>query len=276
MVDHQISPFGSHNAQIWAASVLIGIRPAAAQNGSERVPTGPSVTLRDDFPGPFQASRGADSQRCARWAWLGRDTPAPGANPPAQLTRAAEHVTGSHAQALAGPTSASPAGQDQPISDGLGHACAELAALIPALIPALSRDSVPSALSAGRVVNPDVLHAMIILAAEIPAACAAASQVTGDPWQRRQSAICLRAIPRLHHRLTALGMPAAARDLEAGVHHWTRTVKLALGPRTPRHPRRRMTGESPPGERRRGNVAACEPNDRSGRAPMPSRACRRR
>src|SRR5690349_18604468 len=73
MVDHQISPFGSHNAQIWAASVLIGIRPAAAQNGSERVPTGPSVTLRDDFPGPFQASRGADSQRCARWAWLGRE-----------------------------------------------------------------------------------------------------------------------------------------------------------------------------------------------------------
>ena len=47
------------------------------------------------------------------------------------------------------------------------------------------------------------------------------------------SAICLRAIPRLHHRLTALGMPAAATDLETGMHHWTRLVKLALGPRTP-------------------------------------------
>jgi hypothetical protein len=38
---------------------------------------------------------------------------------------------------------------------------------------------------------------------------------------------------RLHHQLTALGMPAAATDLETGMHHWTRLVKLALGPRTP-------------------------------------------
>jgi hypothetical protein len=123
------------------------------------------------------------------------------------------------------------------MSDGLGHACAELTALIAALIPALARDSIPAdgrtALSAGRAVNPDVLYAMIILAAEIPAACAAACEVTGEPWQHHPSAICLRAIPRLHHRLTALGMPAAARDLETGVHHWTRMVKLALGPRTP-------------------------------------------
>ena len=160
-------------------------------------------------------------------------TPAPSATLPAQVTPASAPVTGSYAKALARATAASPTGQDQPISDGLGPACAELAALIPALIPALSRDSVPSALSAGRVVNPDVLHAMIILAAEIPAACAAACQVTGEPWQHRPSAICLRAIPRLHHRLTALGMPAAASDLETGVHHWTRMVKLALGLRTP-------------------------------------------
>jgi hypothetical protein len=74
---------------------------------------------------------------------------------------------------------------------------------------------------------------MIILAAEIPAACAAACQVTGEPWQHHPSAICLRAIPRLHHRLTALGMPAAASDLETGMHHWTRLVKRALGLRTP-------------------------------------------
>ena len=123
------------------------------------------------------------------------------------------------------------------MSDDLGHACAELAALIPALIPALSRDSIPpdrrTALSAGRAVNPDVLHAMIILAAEIPAACAAACEVTGEPWQHRPPAICLRAIPRLHHRLTALGMPAAASDLETGMHHWTRLVKRALALRTP-------------------------------------------
>ena len=40
------------------------------------------------------------------------------------------------------------------MSDDLGPACAELAALIPALIPALSRDSIPpdrrTAPSAGR------------------------------------------------------------------------------------------------------------------------------
>jgi hypothetical protein len=123
------------------------------------------------------------------------------------------------------------------MSDDLGPACAELAALIPALVPALSRDGIPpdrrTALSAGSAVNPDVLHAMIILAAEIPAACAAACEVTGEPWQHHPSAICLRAIPRLHHRLTALGMPAAATDLETGMHHWTRLVKRALGPRTP-------------------------------------------
>ncbi len=123
------------------------------------------------------------------------------------------------------------------MNDDLGHACAELAALIPALIPALSRDTVPSgsriAQSAGGVVNPDVLHAMIILAAEIPAACAAACEVASEPWQHRPPAICLRAIPRLHRRLTALGMPAAARDLETGVHRWTRMVKLALGLHTP-------------------------------------------
>lgn len=166
------------------------------------------------------------------------NTPALGANLPAQVTLASGHVTDSYAEAPAGARAASLTGQDQPMSDDFGHACAELAALIPALIRALSRDSVPSdgrtaALSAGRAVSPSVLHAMIILAAEIPAACAAACQVTGEPWQHRPLAICLRAIPRLHHQLTALGMPAAARDLETGVYRWTRTVKLALGLRTP-------------------------------------------
>ena len=123
------------------------------------------------------------------------------------------------------------------MSEDLGPACAELAAVIPALVPALSRDGTPpdgrAGLSAGSAVNPDVLHAMTVLAAEIPAACAAACEVAGEPWQHHPSAICLRAIPRLHHRLTALGMPAAASDLETGIHHWTWMVKLALGPRTP-------------------------------------------
>jgi hypothetical protein len=95
-----------------------------------------------------------------------------------------------------------------------------------------------TALSAGGAVNPDVLHAVIILAAGIPAACAAACEVTSGPGQHRPPAMCLRGIPRLHHRLTALGMPAAVRDLETGVHHWTQMVKLALGLHTPGHPHR--------------------------------------
>jgi hypothetical protein len=123
------------------------------------------------------------------------------------------------------------------MSDDLGPACAEVAALI----PALSRDGTPrdrrTALPAGGAINPDILHAMIILAAEIPAACAAACEVDGEPWQHHPSAICLRAIPRLHRRLTALGMPAAASDLETGMHHWTRMVKRARPPH-PRPPRR--------------------------------------
>jgi hypothetical protein len=113
------------------------------------------------------------------------NTPAPSIHLPAQVTPAPGHLTGSYAEAPARARAASLTGQDQTMSDDLGHACAELAALIPALIPALSRDSLPpdgrTGLSAGTVVNPDILHAMIILAAEIPAACAAACEVTGEP-----------------------------------------------------------------------------------------------
>jgi hypothetical protein len=83
------------------------------------------------------------------------NTPARSASLPAQVTLAPGHLTGSCAKAPAGATAATPTGQDQPISDGLGPACAELAALLPALIPALSRDSAPSsgrsALSAGKL-----------------------------------------------------------------------------------------------------------------------------
>src|SRR5690348_18261594 len=56
------------------------------------------------------------------------NTPARSANLPAQVTPAPGHVTGSCAKAPAGATAASPTGQDQPMSDGLGPACAELAA----------------------------------------------------------------------------------------------------------------------------------------------------
>ena len=71
------------------------------------------------------------------------NTPALSANLPAQVTLASAHLTGSYAEAPARARAASLTGQDQPMSDGLGHACGELAALIPALIPALSHDSLP-------------------------------------------------------------------------------------------------------------------------------------
>src|SRR6266581_4702638 len=103
----------------------------------------------------------------------------------------------------------------------LAEACAELAALTPALTPALTRDNTPSdartVLSAGGVVNPDVLHTMITLAREIPAATAQAAALTGEPWQPRPVTTCLRAIPRLADRLTALTMPAPAKRLGGDV-----------------------------------------------------------
>src|SRR5258708_12706554 len=91
--------------------------------------------------------------------------PARSANLPAQVTLAAEHVTDSRAKALAGATVASPTGQDQPMSDGLGHACAELAALIPALIPPLSLASIPPPLSAPSPPNPHLPPPITILPA---------------------------------------------------------------------------------------------------------------
>jgi hypothetical protein len=113
----------------------------------------------------------------------------------------------------------------------------ELTALIPALAAALSRDNTPSdgrsVLSAGGVVNADVLHAMITLRAEIPAACSHACDLTGEPWNPRPLDVCLRALPRLRDRLAVLGQPADARRVEAAVERWMRVVKLALGLRVP-------------------------------------------
>lgn len=117
---------------------------------------------------------------------------------------------------------------------------AELAELCPALAAALSRDNAPSdgrgGLSSGGPVNTDVLHAMITLATEVPAACATAAAITGEPWQRRPLGTCLRALPRFHGRLGVLHRIDAAKGLEAALARWHRTVKLALGLRTPDTP----------------------------------------
>jgi hypothetical protein len=110
---------------------------------------------------------------------------------------------------------------------------AELAGLFPALTDALSRDNAPSdgrgGQSSGAVVNTDVLHAMVTLTAEVPAACAMAADITGERWQRRPVSTCLTAIPRFHGRLMVMHRLADAGHLERALAGWRRTVKLALG-----------------------------------------------
>jgi hypothetical protein len=122
----------------------------------------------------------------------------------------------------------------------LGEACADLETLIPALIPALTRDNTPGStrtiLSAGGIVNIDVLKAMLTLHREIPATRAAACQLTGEPCPRRPVVTCLRALPRLASRLHDLGQAAAENRIERDVQRWTLTVKFALGLRKPDMP----------------------------------------
>jgi len=123
---------------------------------------------------------------------------------------------------------------------GITGRAGELAALIPALASALTRDSAPAGgrpvLSAGCVVNMDVLHAMRMLHREIPAGCAAACELTGEPWHPRPLDVCLRALPRLHERLTHLDMVTAAARIERQCERWLRVTKLALGFRNPDRP----------------------------------------
>ena len=124
--------------------------------------------------------------------------------------------------------------------DDLTAACDDLAALLPHLADALTRDNAPadsrSVLSAGGVVNADVLHAMLTLAREIPEAAENAAAATGETWAHRDTGTSLRALPRLHDRLAALSLAAAAARLEDDVSRWTRMTKLALGLRRPDMP----------------------------------------
>jgi hypothetical protein len=122
----------------------------------------------------------------------------------------------------------------------LTEACHDLLQLIPALVPPLTPDNTPgntrTAQSAGGVVNTDVLAAMFMLIREIPATRAKACQLTGEPCPRRPLSTCLRALPRLASRLHDLNQIAAERRIEYAVDRWTRTVKFALGLRTPNRP----------------------------------------
>lgn len=122
----------------------------------------------------------------------------------------------------------------------LADACADLEHWLPALAAALARDNTPAqgghVLSAGGVVNLDVLHAMITLTAEIPAATAAAATLCGETWRPRPLPVCLRQLPRFHQRLNDCQLPGAAKELAADVGHWTTITKFALGLRQPDQP----------------------------------------
>ena len=123
----------------------------------------------------------------------------------------------------------------------LGERASELNDLIPALIPALTRDNRPpdsrSVITAGTVVNTDVLYTMIMLKKEIPGVTMTASKLCGQSWRRGAGfPECLRAIPRLHDRMIELEHPGLALRLEGCVLRWLRSVKLALGLRTPDMP----------------------------------------
>ncbi len=124
---------------------------------------------------------------------------------------------------------------------GITGRAGELAALIPALAAALTRDNAPAAGRGGMPegplpVNLDVLRALEMLHREIPAGCAQACELTGEPWHPRPLPVCLRALPRLHERLAHLDMVGAARRIEARTERWLRVTKLALGFRNPDRP----------------------------------------
>jgi hypothetical protein len=113
----------------------------------------------------------------------------------------------------------------------------ELTGLIPALAEALERDNAPAGgravLSAGAPYNLDVLAAGLMLDVQVPAMCATAAGLCGEPWRDRPLDTCLRNLPRFHGRLTSLGMLSGAKRIESSVERWVRVVKLALGLRTP-------------------------------------------
>lgn len=123
----------------------------------------------------------------------------------------------------------------------LTEACADLERWLPALTDALQRDNAPtgrsSSVTAAGVVNPDVLHALITLARQIPATTRTAAELCGENWPpKRPLTTCLRQLPRFAARLENLQLPNAARDIDHHVSHWLSITKYALGLRLPDTP----------------------------------------
>jgi len=109
--------------------------------------------------------------------------------------------------------------------------------LLPHLAGALSRDNTAASrarsVTPGIPVNPEVLHAMVVLHREVPAVTMAACEATGEPWQPRPIPVCLTALPRLAQRLHDTGHPGDAMAVEGALRRWVRVTKQALGLRTP-------------------------------------------
>ena len=115
----------------------------------------------------------------------------------------------------------------------LTDACAELAGLCPHLAGALQRDNGGEGGTRTwhgiLVVNADVLHAIVTLTREIPAAAAQAAAELGEK-PPALTAARLRQFPRYAGRLAELGRP----DTVTGpVHRWLALTKRALGLRKP-------------------------------------------
>lgn len=118
----------------------------------------------------------------------------------------------------------------------IAELAAELASLYERLPEAIEKDNTGEggikAIAAGVPVNAEVLHAIVTLHREIPAATMAAAERVGEPWQHREIPECLIAIPRFAARMHDLAMAKDERFIEDAVRYWLRTVKLALNLRT--------------------------------------------
>jgi len=120
----------------------------------------------------------------------------------------------------------------------IADCASELAGLCPALAAALARDTTSEGSTPGHPgavlnVNADVLTAMITIGEEIPAAVRCACETTGEPWQARDLAGCLRQLPRLAGRMHDLGYTGEEKTLTRRANGWLRMVKRALGLRKP-------------------------------------------
>lgn len=120
----------------------------------------------------------------------------------------------------------------------IGDTIAQLTELWPALAQALARDTTTTdggttGFTAATVVNADVLAAMVMLEAEVPAATRQACDTIAEPWQHRGLAACLRQLPRLASRMHDLGHEAAEDRLFKDTRRWLAITKRALGLRKP-------------------------------------------